>query len=246
MKKNLKVKNMGKDYRTRELCRRLKTTGNLEEKARIQKELLELHSGLINKMAHKHASGTFTVEDLKDAIGEISLAMLGLFDSFDTEGPTAFSTFAHVSLTGVMKNWKKRNLLIIIPNNADHQWVEANRGKDTFVNPKTGEEEDIIFSIRAMVKGISSIDYKPNEDGTMQSDSLQDESTAFEDMLDNLSFYAALESLTEMEAAVVEKYFVEDKSYKQIAKEFGCTHQYIGQSMNKAKRKLKTYYERMA
>lgn len=241
MEKDLKVKHIGKDEKTRELCRKLKeTTG--EERQEVQCELLKLHSGMINKMAYRYSSETFCPsEDGKDALGEISLYILSLFDKYDTEGPTAFSTYATISLTGVMKNWKKGNLLIPLPNSADKQWVAANSGKETYLNPTNGKEENILFSIRAMVNGVFSLDF-PSEDQKRISEGIRCERDDFKNFLDEESLAAALSSLTEREAAIVMGYYIDDKSYKQIAREFGCTHQAIGQQMNRARRKLKSYY----
>jgi len=241
LENELKIKHVSKDKKTRQLCRELKITKD-ERKARIQEELLKLHSGLVNKLAYKFASGTFCSEDIQDAKSEALVNILSLFETYDADGPTAFSTYAYVSLSGVMKNWKKRNLLISLPNNADPQWVAANEGKEIFINPKTGAEENILFSVKAMVNGIHSLDFV-TDDSNKSVENIKCDNDDFQKILDNSSLESALKYLSQVEANIVFKYFVEDKSYKQIAKEFGCTHQCIGQHMTRAKNKLKVYYK---
>jgi RNA polymerase sigma factor (sigma-70 family) len=245
LKNDLKVKHISKDQMTRILCKRLKKNEG-EEKKEIQEQLLKLHSGLIRNMAYKSASGTFCAEeDMKDAKGEALLSILSLFETYDPDGPTAFSTYAYVSLIGKMKNWKKRNLLIPLPNSADPQWVAANSGNDKYINPKTGTEEEVLFSIKAMVNGVFSLDF-PSEEQKRIAENIRSDNDDIRDFLDNKSLDAALASLPDKEAMIVASYFLDNKSYKQIARELGCTHQCIGQYMIKAKTKLRDYYQQNA
>jgi len=233
-----KVKHQSKDERTRELCRRLQRTTDSWEKHDIQEELLRIHAGLIHKIANQYGSDTHSNEDYDDALGEISMSIIRLFQEYDADGPTVFSTYAFPSLIGIMKNWKRQNLLIAIPTNADRQWVQANRGEDTFINPKTGNEEEVAPTIIAMVAGVEFID-------NYDTEAVRDYYDGYAELFDSLAFEEALELLADDEATSLRMHYVEELSYASIAEELGCSHRFISHTITKAKDKLREYYEQL-
>jgi RNA polymerase sigma-B factor len=222
---------------------------------RLREQLLEQHAGLVIHAARQLASNPDTVEDL---IQEGYLGLLRAIDSFDPARGVTFATFAYPAVSGAMRNYlRDRGSLIREPESmralrgrvSQAAVALAERGQSPTVErlaQQVGTGEGAVrraLRARPAFCPVSSGEGSSDDQGDGRPRGGQELSVPDDfasEVPDRLLMAQALRYLSPTERAVIEQFFYEDLTQREIARALGRSCSNVSRALRRALDKLRS------
>jgi len=223
----------------------------------LREQLLRRYSGLVVHLARKLASNS--QEPLEDLVQEGYLGLLRAIERYDPSQSTAFSTFAFPAIKGAMQNYlRDRGKLVREPASLQSLRAQVRRASEELA--ETGSyptAQAIAQHLGILVKSVEralgsettfeqpiSVHAELGENGADLSleqqtgFSIPDQFTA--EFARQMTLHKALGRLTTVEREIVERFFYDDLTQREIARDLGRSCGHISKLHRSALNKLRS------
>lgn len=235
--------------RTKELFRRYREEGDEEARS----ELIANHINLVRHVASKYARSGVPLDDLVQAG---SVGLINAVDRFDPSYGYEFTTYAMPTIRGEIKhyfrdkNWaigtsrKIKDLSVKVRDAQDALSIELNRSPTL---PEIAERADIsveeVISVLGTVEKNKLIPLDISSNGDDESGSVIDSfRTDDADLLaanDRMVLADAMRRLNSSERRLLEMYYGENKTQKDIGEEMGVSQVQVSRMLKRAEAHLR-------
>ena len=222
----------------------------------LREQLLRRYSGLVVHLARKLAGNS--QEPLEDLVQEGYLGLLRAIDRYDPSQGTAFSTFAFPAIKGAMQNYlRDRGKLVREPASLQALRAQVRRASEELaetgsypsaqaiaehlgilaksVERALGSEATFEQPISAQAgQGEAGTDLAPEQQSGF---SIPDQFTA--EFARQMTLHKALGRLTAVEREIVERFFYDDLTQREIARDLGRSCGHVSKLHRSALAKLK-------